>query len=79
MGIRVTPDLKIRLSDSETSLQLIPFEGKEYAGAYLQAGNPTVSELSSHKHTLMDALQKSLPDVRTDMLQVVVFPQAFLG
>jgi hypothetical protein len=80
MGTRVTPDLKIRLGNQmEKRLQLIPFEGKEYVGAYLETPLPTIAELQNHCREFMATLQKLLPDLRTDNFPIVVFPQLFLG
>jgi hypothetical protein len=80
IGIRVTPDLKIRLGDlSAKGLQLIPFGGKEYIGAYIESPFPTVQELRCQGGQFIESLQKHLPDLRTDTLPIVVFPQAFLG
>ena len=80
MGTRITPDLKMRLGDlSEKKLQLIPFEGREYIGTYLEIRMPTIQELRAHHLLFIESLQKYLPDLRTDTLPVVVFPQAFLG
>ena len=80
MGTRVNPDLKMRLGNAtEKNLQLIPFDGKEYIGLYLETAQPSVQELRRSHAGFTDALQKHLPDLRTDNLPVVVFPQAFLG
>lgn len=80
LGTRLTPDLKMRLGKmEEKTLQLIPFEGKEYIGLYLNSTMPTLQELRKEHHHFMERLQKHLPDLRTDTLAVVVFPQAFLG
>lgn len=79
VGIRVTPDLKMRLSSVVDGLQFIPFEGKEYVGTYLDATLPTLQQLRTQRTHLIESLQKFLPDLRTDTLPVVVFPQVFLG
>ena len=80
MGTRVTPDLKGCLGKmGSEGLQLIPFEGREYIGAYLTLSHPTLQELRAHCHRLIDILQKNLPDLRADTLPIVVFPQTFLG
>lgn len=81
IGTRVTPDLKARLWEVEMGapFQFIPFEGKEYVGVYIDASLPTVRDLKHRGTQLMDTLQKCLPDLRTDNLPLVVFPQLFLG
>ena len=78
IGTRVTPDLKARLSNVE-KFQFIPFEGKEYVGSYIQIPLPTIRELRHHYAVFIESLQGHLPDLRTDTLPVVVFPQVFLG
>jgi hypothetical protein len=80
IGTRVTPDLKIRLASIiENKWQLIPFEGKEYIGFYLEAPSSTISQLRSQSRQFIELLQHYLPDLRTDTLPIVVFPQLFLG
>ena len=80
IGTRLTPDLKARLEDcTEKSMQVIPFEGKEFVGSYVAVTNPTIKQLRHYHLLLAEMLQKYLPDLRTDNLPIVVFPQMFLG
>jgi hypothetical protein len=80
MGTRMVPDLKPCLYyQIGTELQLIPFQGKEYLGYYLQEEWLTLEQLRNHCRQFIDQMQKNLPDVRADKLPVVVFPQVFLG
>lgn len=79
LGTRVTPDLKVHLTDQQdTCWTLIPFEGKEYVGIYVDTV-PTVRHMRALCEEFMGSLQKCLPDLRTDTLPIVVFPQVFLG
>ncbi|MCH9624849.1 MAG: hypothetical protein S4CHLAM123_00100 [Chlamydiales bacterium] len=77
IGTRLTPELHTALS--QTSLQRIPFEGKEYLGLYLERQTPTVANLQHARKQLIESLQQNLPDVFADKLRVVVFPQVLLG
>lgn len=81
IGTRITPDLKARLGsiDQIHDFQLIPFEGREYVGTYVNSVSPTLAELRLRCNQFIEALQKYLPDLRTDNLPIVVFPQLFLG
>jgi hypothetical protein len=80
LGTRLTPDLKMRLAYAQDKQwELIPFEGKEYVGIYVDTPLPTVKHIRYLCQAFMEALQKSLPDLRTDTLPIVVFPQVFLG
>ena len=80
LGTRVTPDLKGRLSEArEAQWQVIPFEGREYIGVYVETQHPTVKNMRSLCKEFTESLQKHLPDLRTDTLPIVVFPQLFLG
>lgn len=80
IGTRVTPDLKFRMGSTfGTALQVIPFDGKEFVGNYVTDPTPTVLELRKLRCAFIEALQLHLPDLRADMLPVVVFPQMFLG
>lgn len=80
IGTRLTPDLKARLYSFEGQIfKFVPFDGKEYLGSYVDSTFPTLCEIKNLSHELMETLQKYLPDMRTDTLPLVVFPQLFLG
>jgi hypothetical protein len=80
LGTRLTPDLKMRLLEiSDLKWLLIPYEGKEYLGQYLKMPFPTIQGLREQCDEFIESLQECLPDLRTDTLPIVVFPQLFLG
>lgn len=79
IGTRMIPDLKPCLDQLQGGLKLIPFQGKEYLGFYIQDCSPTVLQLRDYSRGFIDQIQSNLPHVRADTLPVVVFPQLFLG
>ncbi len=80
MGTRITPELKACLDALiENGLKHIPFEGREYVGAYLETLHPNVQQLQHHHATFTNLLQEHLSHVRVDNFPIVLFPQMFLG
>ena len=77
MGTRVIPDLKACLNRlARGGFTVIPFEGKEYIGAYLPLARPTIQDMRIHFHRLIDVLQKNLPDLRANTLPIGRFPSS---
>lgn len=80
IGARFTPELRAELGNqAPDGLQIIPYQGKEFVGAYLDSPAPSVSEMRHFSSHLMTALQTSCPNLRSNHFHIVVFPQLFLG
>ena len=79
VGTRLTPELKMEVGTALSSLNCIPYEGKEYVGHYLETEQPTVDEIRSQCDAFLLTLQELCPQFRVDNLPVVVFPQLFVG
>lgn len=79
IGARVTPELRGALNNQvPDELLLIPHQGKEYIGFYLEP-SPKVGEIRGLCNHLTTILQTHCPDLREGHFHVVVFPQLFLG
>ncbi|MCC5831523.1 MAG: hypothetical protein JJU12_00565 [Chlamydiales bacterium] len=79
VGTRCTPELKSHLEGDTSPLVSIPYNGKEYLGYYLESDHPTVQEVRAACDAFLLKLQHHCPEQRVDNLQVVVFPQLFVG
>lgn len=80
LGTRVSPELRSHLGGvTFDSLKLIPFQGKEYLGFYLENSFPTVHELRTLKSQLTALLETHFPELRIRNSQIVIFPQVFVG
>ena len=72
-GIRLTSDVRAALSES--TLERITYEEKEYIGLYAPQ-DPTLQQIHELRDTIASMLHEHLPGHRHHIL---VFPQLFLG
>lgn len=74
-GVRLSFEMKEPLKKS--GLTLISYEGKEYAGLYAKSA-PTLVQLRELSAHIASILHSHLPE-HSGQLEIVVFPQLFLG
>ncbi len=82
-GFRLSPDLKEAVRGEKShltaELQIIPHQGREYIGIYLESATPTVQEIKDVHEKIHTLIQAIFFDLRFCTPSFVVFPQLFLG
>lgn len=89
IGFNLTSDLKNHLlmsqhwrADQEThqkNLLMIQNEKKEYVGRFLNMQNPSIQDLTAEGCTVSKWVEFYCPDLRSNKLSLIIFPQFFIG
>jgi hypothetical protein len=90
LGCLITPEIRMHLHNSpswkqssiaisSTHLKEIHFQEKDYFGHFLAQSQISLNALKESQKELLTHLQQHCPDLCTDSVKMVVFPQVFLS